>query len=132
MAYKFPALVAYSQIKSIYTEVSRSGRITYVAEINPVVLQGSKIGKATLHNYVFIRSLKLDIGDEVVIKKAGDVIPQITQKIKSSDVKEYEEVNYCCHCQKNTTHIFQKLSNRAFTNTCLICHNTENGYAENY
>ena len=106
MAYKFPALVAYSQIKSIYTEVSRSGRITYVAEINPVVLQGSKIGKATLHNYAFIRSLKLDIGGEVVIKKAGDVIPQITQKIKSSDVKEYEEVWKLIFAKKRKKTVF--------------------------
>jgi DNA ligase (NAD+) len=82
MAYKFPASVASSSIRNIYTEVSRSGRITYVAEIIPVILQGSKISKTTLHNYTFIHNLKLNIGDEVVIKKAGDVIPQIVQAIK--------------------------------------------------
>ena len=82
MAYKFPASVASSPIKNIYVEVSRSGRITYVAEIIPVILQGSKISKVTLHNYAFIDNLKLNIGDEVVIKKAGDVIPQIIQIIK--------------------------------------------------
>ena len=71
-----------SQIEKIYVEVSRSGRITYVAEIKPVTLQGSKISKVTLHNYSFIRNLKLNIGDKVVIKKAGDVIPQIIQIIK--------------------------------------------------
>ncbi|CAG8440145.1 11516_t:CDS:2 [Ambispora leptoticha] len=52
------------------TKVSRNGRITYVAEIEPVTLQGSKINKVTLHNYSFIRNLKLNIGDETVIKKA--------------------------------------------------------------
>jgi DNA ligase (NAD+) len=82
MAYKFPASVASSQVKNIYVEVSRSGRITYVAELEPVILQGSKIGKVTLHNYTFIDNLKLNIGDEVVIKKAGDVIPQIVKIIK--------------------------------------------------
>ena len=85
MAYKFPASVASSQVKNIYTEVSRSGRITYVAEIVPVILQGSKISKTTLHNYAFIHNLKLNIGDEVVIKKAGDVIPQITRVIKLNE-----------------------------------------------
>ncbi|CAG8556562.1 3678_t:CDS:10, partial [Racocetra persica] len=59
--------------------LSRSGRITYVAEITPVNLRGSQINKATLHNYAFIRNLALNIGDEVVIKKAGDVIPQVSQ-----------------------------------------------------
>jgi DNA ligase (NAD+) len=73
--------VANSQIKDIYTEVSRSGRITYVAEIHPVILQGSNLNKVTLHNYAFIRNLKLNVGDGIVIKKAGDVIPQIVQKI---------------------------------------------------
>ena len=85
MAYKFLAGVATSQIKHIYTEVSRNGRITYVAEIEPVILQGSKLSKVTLHNYTFIDNLKLNIGDEVVIKKAGDVIPQIIQKIRSNN-----------------------------------------------
>ncbi|CAI2178095.1 9825_t:CDS:2 [Funneliformis geosporum] len=65
----------------IVVKVSRSGRITYVAEIIPVILQGSKITKTTLHNYAFIHNLKLNIDDEVVIKKAGDVIPQITQTV---------------------------------------------------
>jgi len=50
-----------------------------------VILQGSKINKVTLHNYAFVRNLKLDISDEIVIKKAGDVIPQITQVIKISN-----------------------------------------------
>ena len=53
-----------------------------MAEITPVILQGSKISKVTLHNYSFIANLKLNISDEVVIKKAGDVIPQIIQVIK--------------------------------------------------
>ena len=58
-----------------------------MAEIIPVTLQGSKISKTTLHNYTFIYNLKLNIGDEIVIKKAGDVIPQITQVIKLNDNK---------------------------------------------
>jgi len=47
-----------------------------------VLLKGSKISKATLHNYGFIRELNLNIGDKIVLKKAGDIIPQITQVIK--------------------------------------------------
>jgi len=53
-----------------------------VAEIESVILAGSRINKATLHNYAFIRNRALNIGDEVVIKKAGDVIPQVSQVIK--------------------------------------------------
>ncbi|CAI2188328.1 19804_t:CDS:2 [Funneliformis geosporum] len=97
--YKFPASVTSSLVKNIYVEVSRSGRITYVAEIIPVILQGSKITKTTLHNYAFIHNLKLNIDDEVVIKKAGDVIPQITQiyqLCKNHDCPQ-KTVNYLAH-----------------------------------
>ena len=115
MAYKFPASVASSQVKSIYTEVSRSGRITYVAEIVPVILQGSKISKTTLHNYAFIHNLKLNIGDEVVIKKAGDVIPQITQVIKLNDNDSWQPPANCPSCNSdliwNQTNIYQLCEN---------------------
>ena len=77
--------MATSQVKEICLEVSRSGRITYVAKIEPVILQGSRISKVTLHNYAFVRHLKLNIGDEIVIERAGDVIPQITQIIKKNN-----------------------------------------------
>ncbi|CAJ0748324.1 1082_t:CDS:2, partial [Entrophospora sp. SA101] len=60
-AYKFPASVALSEIKDIQVEITRSGRISYVAQITQVSLLGSKINKATLHNYGFIRELNLNI-----------------------------------------------------------------------
>jgi len=69
-------------VKNIHVEITRSGRISYVAEITQISLLGSKINKATLHNYGFIRELNLNIGDRVVIKKAGDIIPQVVQVIK--------------------------------------------------
>lgn len=100
MAYKFPASIITSQIKNIDTEVSRSGRITYVAEIIPVLLGGSKISKATLHNYAFIRNLSLNIGDEVVIKKAGDVIPQVSQVIKLTNFLPWSPPVNCPSCQE--------------------------------
>jgi DNA ligase (NAD+) len=101
MAYKFPSPLAISQVKNIYVEVSRSGRITYVLEVEPVNLQGSRINKATLHNYAFIRNLKLNIGDEVVIRKAGDVIPQIIQVIKLTPLSPWLPPTLCPSCHKN-------------------------------
>jgi DNA ligase (NAD+) len=79
-------------------EVSRNGRITYVAEVEPVILQGSKISKVTLHNYAFIQNMKLNIGDEVGIKKAGDVIPQVTQVIKLQDSNFWKPPSSCPSC----------------------------------
>jgi len=82
LAYKFPASVALSEVKNIKVEITRSGRVSYVAEITQVSLSGSKINKATLHNYGFIREINLNIGDKIVVKKAGDIIPQVAQVIK--------------------------------------------------
>lgn len=115
IAYKFPASVATSQVKNIYVEVSRSGRITYVAEIEPTILQGSKISKVTLHNYAFIANLKLNVADEIVIKKAGDVIPQITQIIKLNKSSVWLPPTSCPSCQSllrwNSTGIYQVCEN---------------------
>jgi DNA ligase (NAD+) len=115
IAYKFPASIAASQIKNIYIEVSRSGRITYVAKIEPVTLQGSKISKVTLHNYSFIRNLKINVGDETVIKKAGDVIPQIVQIIKLKESNSWTPPSTCPSCNSilkwNSTDIYQICDN---------------------
>lgn len=115
IAYKFPPSIATSQIKNIYVEVSRNGRITYVAEIESVVLQGSKISKVTLHNYSFISNLKLNIGDQAIIKKAGDVIPQIIQIIKSKENNSWTPPSTCPSCNStlkwNSTNIYQICDN---------------------
>ncbi|CAJ0824354.1 6878_t:CDS:2 [Entrophospora sp. SA101] len=78
-------------------EITRSGRISYVAQITQVSLLGSKINKATLHNYGFIRELNLNIGDRVVVKKAGDIIPQVVQVIKMDGQNNCwtPPTNYC-------------------------------------
>jgi len=115
IAYKFPPSIATSQIKNIYMEVSRNGRITYVAEIEPVTLQGSKISKVTLHNYSFISNLKLNIGDQIIIKKAGDVIPQIIQIIKLKENNSWTPPSVCPSCNStlkwNSTNIYQICDN---------------------
>ena len=115
IAYKFPASVATSKIKNIWVEVSRNGRITYVAEIEKTALQGSKINKVTLHNYAFIRNLKLNIGNEVVIKKAGDVIPQIIQIVKLKNGTSWTPPEYCPSCNSilhwNESNIYQICDN---------------------
>jgi len=59
-----------------------------VAQITQISLSGSKINKATLHNYGFNRELNLNIGDQIVIKKAGDIIPQVAQVIKTETNKQ--------------------------------------------
>ncbi|MFV8401318.1 NAD-dependent DNA ligase LigA [Mycoplasma sp. 2634B] len=92
IAYKYKTEEAYPIVSKIETTVGRTGKITYVAEFETAVeLNQTMVKKATLHNYDFIRNLQLNIGDQVVVIKSGEIIPKII------DMK-----------QKNTTDIFPK------------------------
>lgn len=78
IAFKFAARSAATVLRDITFQVGRLGTITPVAELDPVLLAGSTISRATLHNEDFIRDLDLRIGDTVLIEKGGDVIPKVT------------------------------------------------------
>ena len=82
-AYKFAAETATTVIKHITVQVSRSGVLTPVAELQPVNIGGVLISRATLHNFDEIQRHDFRIGDTVVVKRAGDVIPKV-MKIKPS------------------------------------------------
>ncbi len=77
VAYKFPAVKVVTSIKDIEVNVGRTGKLTPVAILLPVNIQGSIISKVTLHNFNEIINKKLAIGDEIIIEKSGDVIPKI-------------------------------------------------------
>ncbi len=81
IAYKFPAEEVYTKLKDIIFTVGRTGQITPNAVLEPVIVMGSKISRATLHNEENIRELDLRIGDTVAIHKAGDVIPEVIRPL---------------------------------------------------
>ncbi len=76
-AYKFPANDALTKLNDIIFTVGRTGKITPNAVLDPVLVMGSTIARATLHNEDFVKSLGLKIGDTVMVHKAGDVIPEV-------------------------------------------------------
>ncbi len=82
IAYKFPAEVVATQLLSITCQVGRTGAVTPVAELKPVLLAGSTVARATLHNEEEIKRLDVRVGDTVSLRKAGDVIPEIFDVIK--------------------------------------------------
>lgn len=83
MAYKFPAEEATTVVEDILLQVGRTGVITPVAQLRPVLIDGSTVSRATLHNEDNIKRLDVRIGDTIVIRKAGDIIPEILSVVES-------------------------------------------------
>jgi DNA ligase (NAD+) len=81
MAYKFPAQEATTVVEDIQLQVGRTGVITPVAHLRPVLIDGSTVSRATLHNEDMIQRLDVRVGDTVVLHKAGDIIPEITSVV---------------------------------------------------
>ncbi len=83
VAYKFPAEEATTVVEDIALQVGRTGVITPVAHLRPVRIAGSVVSRATLHNEDQIKRLDVRIGDTIVLRKAGDIIPEIVSVITS-------------------------------------------------
>lgn len=79
VAYKFPAEEVTTVVEDIAVQIGRTGAITPVAHLRPVLVAGSTVSRATLHNQDEIDRLGVRIGDTVIIRKAGDIIPEVLQ-----------------------------------------------------
>ena len=101
VAYKYPPEKKETKLKDIVCQVGRTGAITPMAILEPVVVAGSKISKTTLHNEDYIRERDIRIGDTVVIQKAGDVIPEVVEvkkKKRTGEEKVFEMPKVCPVC----------------------------------
>ena len=101
IAYKFRARQATTVLKAIHLQVGRTGTVTPVAELEPVLLAGSTISRATLHNEDEIRRRDIREGDTVLIEKGGDVIPKVIRVIgekRPADSRPFEMPSSCPVC----------------------------------
>ncbi|MBT5924981.1 MAG: NAD-dependent DNA ligase LigA [Verrucomicrobia bacterium] len=104
IAYKFAAEQAETKLKRIFIQVGRTGALTPVAELEPVLVSGSTVSRATLHNADEIQRKDIRIGDSVVIEKAGEIIPAVVRVViekRSIDATPYIFPDACPECGAN-------------------------------
>ena len=104
-AYKFPEEELATKLLDIELSVGRTGIITPVAVLNPINISGSTVSKASLHNKDIIDDLDIHIGDMVVVKKAGEIIPKvvrIVEELRLANSEKYVMPNICPSCKSKT------------------------------
>ena len=108
VAYKFAPEQATTKILDITVQVGRTGVLTPVAELHPVLLAGSTISRATLHNQEEVERKDIRISDHVVIEKGGDVIPKVVEVVlakREKDAKSWKMPAHCPSCGTPVIHV---------------------------
>jgi len=123
VAYKFEPEEATTIIEDIKVQVGRMGTLTPVAVLKPVLVAGSTISRATLHNEDEIRKKDIKVGDTVVIHKAGDVIPEVVSVVKelrTGKEKDFHFPKTCLQCGGKVVRDLGKAAYRCLNKGCFI------------
>lgn len=119
IAYKYPARQAVTTVEAIEVQVGRTGALTPVAHLKPVEVGGVTVARATLHNEDEIERLGLQIGDDVVIERSGDVIPKVVRvHSQGSYRKKFEMPPACPVCGGNVVREEGEAASRCVNTNC--------------
>ncbi|MEJ9151515.1 NAD-dependent DNA ligase LigA [Bacillus smithii] len=121
IAYKFPAEEVVTKLLDIELSVGRTGVVTPTAVLEPVRVAGTTVQRASLHNEDYIREKDIKIGDEVVIKKAGDIIPEVVRPIKErrkGEEKEFHMPGHCPECGSELVRLDGEVALRCINPKC--------------
>jgi DNA ligase (NAD+) len=108
IAYKFQAEQAITELESVSYQVGRTGAITPVANLCPVLLSGTTVKRASLHNADQIEKLALRIGDAVYVEKGGEIIPKIVGVASESRPPRSTEIQFITHCPECQTELIKE------------------------
>ena len=121
IAYKFPAEEVVTTLLDIELSVGRTGVVTPTAILTPVKVAGTTVQRASLHNEDLIREKDIRIGDQVVIKKAGDIIPEVVNVVmdrRTGDEKEFHMPTHCPECQSELVRLEEEVALRCINPKC--------------
>lgn len=120
-AYKFPAEEVVTTLLDIELTVGRTGALTPTAILKPVKVAGTTVGRASLHNEDLIREKDIRIGDTVIIRKAGDIIPEVVAVVleaRKKDLPEYKMPTHCPVCESELVRIEGEVALRCVNPQC--------------
>lgn len=124
VAYKYPARQATTKLNDITVQVGRIGTLTPVAELEPVLLAGTTVARASLHNEDQIKRLGVMIGDYVLIEKSGEIIPQVIKVIESRragrerELRQFVMPTHCPACREPVTRLPGEVAWRCVNSAC--------------
>lgn len=121
IAYKFPAEEVVTTLQDIELSIGRTGVVTPTAILNPVRVAGTTVSRASLHNEDLIRERDIRIGDSVVVKKAGDIIPEVVRSIterRPEGTLPYSMPTHCPSCGHELVRIEGEVALRCINPKC--------------
>ncbi|MGG4166752.1 NAD-dependent DNA ligase LigA [Rossellomorea vietnamensis] len=121
IAFKFPAEEVVTVLKEIELSVGRTGVVTPTAILEPVRVAGTTVQRASLHNEDLIREKDIKIGDHVVIKKAGDIIPEVVNVLedkRTGDEQEFLMPTHCPECESELVRLEGEVALRCINPKC--------------